>query len=149
MKKNLRNCISSNNPNSESTICKLVEAPYKELEGVIAKLKALSYDDIEAEMEEECKRLNAECVLNGEEEIYGVTNDSVIFDFNNNFYWLRAEAERLSKKLYMTCAKCDCPNHLIEVIIAEADYVVAKVALDIMAKKFDELDEDRYLTYYA
>lgn len=149
MKKNLRNCISSNNPNSESTLCKLVEGPYKELEGVIAKLKALSYDDIEAEMEEECKRLNAECVLNGEEEIYGVTEESFVFDFNNNFYWLRAEAEKLSKKLYMTCAKCDCPNHLIEVIIAEAEFVVAKVALDIAAKKFDELDEGRYLAYYA
>lgn len=149
MKKNLRNCISNSGNCSDCTLCKLVEGPCKELEGVIAKLKALSHDDIAAEMEEECKRLNAECVLNGEEEIYGVTEESVVFDFNNNFYWLRAEAEKLSKKLYMTCAKCDCPNHLIEVIIAEADYVVAKVALDIMAKKFEELDEDRYLTYYA
>ncbi len=149
MKKNLRNCITSNNLNSESTLCKLVEGPYKELEGVIAKLKALSYDDIAAEMEEECKRLNAECVLNGEEEIYGVTDDSVVSEFSWTYYRLSAETERLSKKLYKTCAKCDCPNHLVEVIIAEADYVVAKIALDIMAKKFEELDEGRYLAYYA
>lgn len=148
MKKNLRNCISSGNC-SDCTICKLVEEPYRELEGVIAKLKALSYDDIAAEMEEECKRLNEQCVLNGEEEIYGVTEDSVVFEFECNFYSLRTAVERMSKKLYRTCAKCDCPNHLIEVIIAEADYVVAKVALGIIAKKFEELDEDRYLTYYA
>ena len=147
MKKNLRNCISGNSSNS--TLCKLVEEPCKELEGVIAKLKALDYDDIAAEMDEECKRLNEQCVLDDEEEIYEVTDDSVVFEFDCTYYRLRAEAERLSKKLYRTCAKCDCPNHLIDVIIAEAEFVVAKVALDIAAKKFDELDEDRYLAYYA
>ncbi len=149
MKKNLRNCISNSGNCSDCTLCKLVEGPYKELEGVIAKLKALSYDDIIAEMEEECKRLNEQCVLDGEEEIYGVTDDSVVSEFSWTYYRLSAETERLSKKLYKTCAKCDCPNHLVEVIIAEADYVVAKVALDIAARKFDELDEDRFLAYYA
>lgn len=149
MKKNLRNCITSNNPNSDCTLCKLVEEHYKELEGVIAELKALSYDDIAAEMEEDCIRLNAECVLNGEEEIYEVTEDSVVFEFECNFYSLRTAIERLSKKLYKTCAKCDDLNYLIEVLVAEAEFVLAKVALDIAAKKFDELDEDRFLTYYA
>lgn len=142
MKKNLRNCISGNS--SSSTLCKLVEEPCKELEGVI-----VSYDDIAAEMEEDCKRLNEQCVLDGEEEIYGVTDDSVVFEFNCTYYHLRAEAERLYKKLYRTCAKCDDLNYLIEVIIAEDEFVLAKVALDIAAKKFDELDEDRFLAYYA
>lgn len=147
MKKNLRNCISGNRSNS--TLCKLVEEPCKELEGVIAKLKALSYDDIAAEMEEDCKRLNEQCVLDGEEEIYGVTDDSVVFEFNCTYYQLRAEAERLSKKLCRTCAKCDCPNHLIEVIIAEAEFVVAEVALVIAERAFRDLDEDKFLSYLA
>jgi hypothetical protein len=126
-----------------------VEAPYKELEGVIAQLKALRHDDIAYAMEDDCIRLNAEAVQAGEEEIYGVTEDSVDFEFNNKFYWLRAEAERLYKKLHRTCAKCDDLNYMVEVIIAEAEFVLAKTALTIAAKKFDELDEDRYLAYYA
>lgn len=147
MKKNLRNCISGNSSNS--TLCKLVEEPYKVLEGVIAKLKALSYDEIAAEMEKDCQRLNAQCVLDNEEEIYGVTEGSVVFEFNCTYYQLRAEAERLSKKLYRACAKCDCPNHLIEAIIAEADFVVAEVALTIAEKAFRALDETKFLSYLA
>lgn len=138
MRSSIRNCISGNRNNS--TICKLVEAPFKELVIAIENLKALNFDDIEVEIEEDCKRLNAQCVLDGEEEIYGVTESSIFHEFDCQYFRLCSEVDRLRKKLYLACGKCDGMNHLVKVILAEAEFVEVLQALERATRKLVNLD---------
>jgi len=138
MRKNIRNCISGNRNNS--TICKLVEVPFKELEVAIDNLKALNFDDIEVEIEEDCRMLNAQCVLDGEEEIYEVTEDDIIHEFDSQYFSLCSEVDRLRKKLYLDCGKCDGMSHLVKVILAEAEFVEVLQALERATRKLVNLD---------
>lgn len=148
MKKNERNCIDSSRISSCIT-CKPVTKLCTELESVIAKLNSIDFYDIMFEVTEEIEQLNKQCVLDGEEEAYEANVDDFIGKYNSQYKRLCIEVTELSKKLYRACGKCGDLNYKVKVILAEAEFVEAKVALDIVVKKFDYLDEDKYLSYYA
>lgn len=146
MKKNEIMCIDSSRT-SDCVLCKPVAKHYKELERVIANLNALSYDDIMYELDEEVERLNANIEDENEWEVVNV--EDVIYEYTHRYDRLCDEMSPYRKKLRKECGKCDDLNYKVKVILVEAEFVAAKVALDIAAKKFDYLDEDKFLSYYA
>ena len=68
-------------------------------------------------------------------------------DYSSAVQVLRYDIQKLESKIRLACHKCHNSNEILVRLFAEADYVIAKVKLDVAEKQFQAVDAEKYTTY--